>query len=87
LGYLNMTNKTNKIASFINRLGSVAFAIGQSVELVTHLIITLKTMFCNLIKFWMTKTTPNSISSNTLSLFYKKNSPPPTSATSTAFVR
>jgi hypothetical protein len=46
-----MTNKTNKIASFINRLVSVAFAIGQSVELVTQLIITFKTMFCNLIKF------------------------------------
>jgi hypothetical protein len=29
LGDLNMTNKTNKIASFINRLGSVAFAMGQ----------------------------------------------------------
>jgi hypothetical protein len=28
LGDLNMTNKTNKIASFINRLGIVVFAIG-----------------------------------------------------------
>jgi hypothetical protein len=51
LGDLNMTNKTNKIASFINRLGSVVFAIGQTVKLVTQLIITFKTMFCNLIKF------------------------------------
>jgi len=41
LGDLNMTNK---IASLINRLGSVAFAIGQSVELVTQLIITFKTI-------------------------------------------
>jgi hypothetical protein len=46
-----MTNQTNKITSSINRQGSVAFAIGQSVELVTQLIITFKTMFCNLIKF------------------------------------
>ncbi len=51
LGDLNMTIKTNKIASFMNRLGSVAFAIGQSVELVTQLIITFKSTFCNLIKF------------------------------------
>jgi len=28
LGDLNMTNKTKKIASFINRLGIVVFAIG-----------------------------------------------------------
>jgi hypothetical protein len=68
-----MTNKTNKIASFINRLGIVVFAIGWGVKLVTQLIITFKTMFCNLIKFWMTKYYSKFNSSHTLSLFYKEN--------------